>query len=97
MADEDWPRYNRTNTLNLLSERESSPDQQTTGSNVGGDGFARLHEWGYTSDGESIRSTGEGGQMMDEYMATGAVLVGRRTAEQADHWGVIITVVSQSS
>ena len=54
MADEDWPRYNRTNTLNLLSERESSPDQQTTGSNVGGDGFARLHEWGYTSDGEGI-------------------------------------------
>ena len=27
-------------------------------SNVGGDGFARLHEWGYTPDGESIRSTG---------------------------------------
>jgi hypothetical protein len=56
-------------------------------SNVGGDGFVRLHEWGYTPDGESIRSAGEGGQMMDEYMAAGAVLVGRRTAEQADHWG----------
>ena len=55
--------------------------------NAGGDGFARLHEWGHTPDGESIRSTGEGGQMMDEYLATGAVLVGRRTAEQADHWG----------
>ena len=25
--------------------------------------------------------------MMDEYQATGAVLVGRRTAEQADHYG----------
>ena len=68
--------------------------------NAGGDGFARLHEWGHTPDGKSIRSSGTGGQMMDEYLATGAVLVGRRTAEQAGyysgdhHHGVRIFVVS---
>src|SRR5579872_1510619 len=67
--------------------------------NPGGDGFTRLHEWGFTSDGKSIQSTGEAGKMMGEYDATGAVLVGRRTAEQAgyyggDHHGVPIFVVS---
>src|SRR6266699_1751013 len=49
--------------------------------NPGGSGFDRLHEWfGYGPDGEA-------GQLMDEYKATGAVLVGRRTAEQIDHYG----------
>ena len=51
--------------------------------NPGGDGFMRLHEW-YSADGESGRSAGD---MLDEMKATGAVLVGRRTAEQADHYG----------
>ncbi len=55
--------------------------------NAGGDGFDRLLSWAHTPGGESLRSSGEGGQMMDEYQATGAVLVGRRTAEQADHYG----------
>jgi dihydrofolate reductase len=56
-------------------------------SNPGGDGFMRLHEWFSTPDGEIGRPAGPGGQLWDEAMATGAVLVGRRTAEQADHWG----------
>ena len=56
-------------------------------SNPGGDGFIRLHEWGLTPDGESHRTTGPARQLNDEMNATGAVLAGRRTAEQVDHWG----------
>jgi dihydrofolate reductase len=48
--------------------------------NPGGDGFMRLHEWFASPDGPA-------GQLMAEMNATGAVLVGRRTAEQIDHWG----------
>ncbi|HJT57850.1 MAG TPA: dihydrofolate reductase family protein [Ktedonobacteraceae bacterium] len=49
--------------------------------NPGGFGFDRLHEWfGYAPEGEAR-------QLKDEYEATGAVLVGRRTAEQVDHYG----------
>jgi dihydrofolate reductase len=64
----------------------------------GGDGFMRLHEW--LADGESGRPPGPGGEMYDEMEATGAVLVGRRTAEQAGHYngnhhGVPIVVVSR--
>ena len=55
--------------------------------NPGGDGFIRLHEWGLTPDGERHRTTGVAGQLNDEISATGAVLAGRRTAEQVDHWG----------
>jgi dihydrofolate reductase len=55
--------------------------------NPGGDGFIRLHEWGLAPDGEGHRTTGPAGQLNDEINATGAVLAGRRTAEQADHWG----------
>jgi dihydrofolate reductase len=55
--------------------------------NPGGDGFGRLHEWALNPDGESFRSSGPAGQLMDEISAAGAVLVGRRTAEQVDHWG----------
>jgi dihydrofolate reductase len=67
--------------------------------NPGGDGFMRLHEWLATADGESGRPPGPAGQMHDEMEATGAVLVGRRTAEQVDHYngnhhGVPIVVVS---
>jgi dihydrofolate reductase len=56
-------------------------------SNPGGDGFMRLHEWFATPGGEFFRPSGEAGQLIDEINATGAVLVGRRTAEQIDHWG----------
>ena len=45
--------------------------------NPGGDGFDRLHEWIATPAGE----------LFDEWNATGAVLAGRRTVEQVDHWG----------
>lgn len=55
--------------------------------NPGGDGFMRLHEWFVAPDGAFSRPSGPAGQLMDEWNATGAVLVGRRTAEQADHWG----------
>ena len=67
--------------------------------NPGGDGFMRLHEWLAAADGESNRRPGPAGEMYDAMGATGAVLVGRRTAEQVDHYGgnhhgVPIVVVS---
>src|SRR6476620_10277564 len=55
--------------------------------NPGGDRFMRLHEWFVRPDGEFFRPSGPAGQMMDEINATGAVLAGRRTVEQVDHWG----------
>ncbi|QIN83330.1 riboflavin biosynthesis protein RibD [Rubrobacter tropicus] len=55
--------------------------------NPGGDGFERLHEWFVTPDGEFFRPSGPAGELVDEEGASGAVLTGRRTAEQADHWG----------
>jgi dihydrofolate reductase len=54
--------------------------------NPGGDGFDRLHEWGAV-DGKLARPPGPAGVLFDEIEATGAVLVGRRTTEQIDHWG----------
>src|SRR5882757_11062391 len=55
--------------------------------NPGGDGFLRLHEWGNDPGGKDVRSSGAGGQLMAEIHAAGAVVSGRRTAEQAGHWG----------
>jgi dihydrofolate reductase len=55
--------------------------------NPGGDGFDRLHDWLRTAPGESSQPSGPAGQLLDEMNATGAVLVGRRTAEQVDHYG----------
>jgi dihydrofolate reductase len=55
--------------------------------NPGGYGFDRLHEWFTTPDGEFDRPSGSAGELFDEIFATGAVVVGRRTAEQVDHWG----------
>jgi dihydrofolate reductase len=54
--------------------------------NPGGDRFMRLHEWIATPDGEFGRPEGPAGVVFDEWNATGAVLVGRRTVEQVDHW-----------
>src|SRR5918994_487993 len=54
--------------------------------NPGGDGFDRLHEWFVTPDGEFGRPAGPGGQLWEMH-AAGAVLAGRRTVEQGDHWG----------
>jgi dihydrofolate reductase len=55
--------------------------------NPGGDGFTGLHEWFVAPDGTLFRSAGPAGALLDELNATGAVVVGRRTAEQVDHWG----------
>lgn len=57
--------------------------------NPGGDGGGvdRLHQAFVSPDGEFFRPSGPARQAMDEGNATGAVLVGRRTAELVDHWG----------
>jgi dihydrofolate reductase len=54
--------------------------------NPGGDGFMRLHDWFVTPERGLFRPNDAAGQLVDEINATGAVLTGRRTAEQADHW-----------
>lgn len=51
--------------------------------NPGGDGFDRLHDW----FGDFSRPSGPTAVLFDEMMSAGAVLAGRRTAEQIDHWG----------
>jgi dihydrofolate reductase len=56
--------------------------------NPGGDAFMRLHEWyGYEGTPPNTHGSGWGAHFMDEGRATGAVLAGRRTVEQVDHWG----------
>ncbi len=47
--------------------------------NPGGDGFAPLHEW-------LNHLNGPGGVLMEEMKATGAIVAGRRTVEQVDHY-----------
>jgi len=54
---------------------------------LGGVDGNRLHHWGLSPDGETFQSDGMAGQFKDEFEATGAVLVGRRTVEIVDHWG----------
>jgi dihydrofolate reductase len=59
-------------------------------SNPGGDGFMRLHDWfGFTSEpGPGTASHDQWGRhFLDEINSTGAVLAGRNTVEQVDHWG----------
>jgi dihydrofolate reductase len=56
-----------------------------------GDGGHRLHEWALT-DGDADRKAisglaGVNGQVVDEFMATGAVVAGRGTFEPAGGWG----------
>jgi dihydrofolate reductase len=63
----------------------AGPDDEP--GNPGGDGFDRLHEWIATPDGKYGRPSGLAGELFDEWNATGAVLAGRRTVEQVDHWG----------
>jgi dihydrofolate reductase len=55
--------------------------------NPGGDGFDRLHEWISPGDGTYGRPPDPAGALFDEWNATGAVLAGRNTVEQVDHWG----------
>jgi dihydrofolate reductase len=56
-----------------------------------GDGGHRLHEWVVTSgdvDLDAIRRSGTvNGQVVDEFMSTGAVVAGRGTFEPAGGWG----------
>lgn len=59
-----------------------------TPENPGGDDFMRLHEWyGFEGEPPNTKGTGWGAHFIDEVNATGAVLAGRRTVEQVDHWG----------
>jgi dihydrofolate reductase len=63
--------------------------------NPGGDDFMRLHEW----FGDFSRPSGPTSELFDEMDACGAILAGRRTVEQVDHWagdrnGVRIFVTS---
>jgi dihydrofolate reductase len=56
-----------------------------------GDGGHRLHEWlmpGGDVDLEAVRRSGTvDGQIVDEFMSTGAVVAGRGTFEPAGGWG----------
>jgi dihydrofolate reductase len=54
-----------------------------------GDGGHRLHQWALPDgDLEAVRrSGGVNGQIVDEFMSTGAVVAGRRTFEPAGGWG----------
>jgi dihydrofolate reductase len=61
--------------------------------NPGGDEFMRLHDWYAfgpdgpdTSELQSAQKSGLGQHFLDEVNMTGAVLAGRRTVEQVDHW-----------
>lgn len=60
--------------------------------NPGGDGFMRLHDWyGFVEepgpDSETVETSTMNRHFLDEGRMTGAVLAGRNTVEQADHWG----------
>lgn len=59
-----------------------------TPDNPGGDGFMRLHEWfHYGPDGKVGELSAEARQLVDQMDTYGAILAGRRTVEQVDHWG----------
>ena len=47
-----------------------------------GDGGHRLHEWALSGGVGGVN-----GQVVDEFMSTGAVVAGRGTVEPAGHWG----------
>ncbi|MBM7788999.1 dihydrofolate reductase family protein [Tenggerimyces flavus] len=57
-----------------------------TPENPGGDDFDRLHEWIFHAGTFDVRP-GVAREFMDEFTACGAILAGRRTVEQVDHWG----------
>jgi dihydrofolate reductase len=63
---------------------------ETAGNGLG-DGGMRLHEWifkGGDVDLEAIRNAGGvNGQIVDEFMTTGATVAGRGTFELAGGWG----------
>jgi len=51
--------------------------------NPGGEGFDRLHEW----YGPDFYPEGPARQVVEEGNNFGAIVAGRRTVEQVDHWG----------
>lgn len=56
--------------------------------NPGGDGFDRLHEWfHFGPDGKVGQLPREARELVDQMDSYGAIVVGRRTGEQVDHWG----------
>jgi dihydrofolate reductase len=56
--------------------------------NPGGDGFMRLHEWfHFGPDGEVGQLSEPARQLVNQMDAYGAIVAGRRTVEQVDHWG----------
>ena len=79
---------------NLVLDMSMSLDGFITGpddgseAGLGVDGH-RLHAWlgdGSGDDPRSYRPDGPSGEVFDELLATGAVLVGRRTFDIAGHW-----------
>ena len=54
--------------------------------NPGGDGFGRLHDWYGDSQPSGAGPSQASAEFLDEMNATGAVLAGRRTVEQVDHY-----------
>lgn len=56
-----------------------------------GDGGERLHEWVFEGGGVDLGSIrergGVNGQIVDEFMSTGAIVAGRGTFEPAGGWG----------
>ena len=54
--------------------------------NPGGDGFGRLHDWYGDSQPAGAGPSKASAEFLDEMNATGAVLAGRRTVEQVDHY-----------
>ena len=58
-----------------------------------GDGGHRLHEWVFAGGGADVealssgRVAGVNGQVVEEFMSTGAVVAGRGTFEPAGGWG----------
>jgi dihydrofolate reductase len=55
--------------------------------NPGGDRFMRLHDWFVGPDGEFGKVSGAAREVYDEMSDFSAILVGRNTVEQVDHWG----------
>jgi dihydrofolate reductase len=59
-------------------------DDAAHGLGIGGE---RLHDWlGESDSPPHFRPSGLNGQIFGELMATGAVVVGRRTFDHAGHW-----------
>src|SRR5436189_3008268 len=52
-----------------------------------GDGGERLHEWMLDGEGNIGRPPGIDGEVVDEFMGSGAIVAGRGTFEPAGGWG----------